>query len=110
MAMQLAQKRVVKWPVTVRVPVDGGRYREEQFTAHFLIVKQSKVDEMELENIDFSLVDEALVGWSEVEDPDTKEPVPFSEEAKATAIDDPCIRRGLITAYGEAVKGRKGKS
>jgi hypothetical protein len=109
MALRFIKDRTVKWPVKVRTPIDGGRFRDEEFTGEFRILPQSTVDDFDPTTIDRTLLQTALIGWDGLEDED-KTPIPFDEETKAEVLDDPMIRKALIDAYAEAVKGRRPKS
>ncbi len=90
--------------------IDGGRWREAKFLGLFSLVHQSEIDDIlakiaDGEEQDEDLASRLLVGWSEIVGEDGQ-PLPYSEEAKASILDLPHVRRAVLKAYGDSLGGR----
>lgn len=108
MAFVLKKSSSYKWPVTVEVPMDGGRFKKETFTAIFRKMSRSAFNDL-IDQGDDALVNEIIQGWENVKDEDGEE-VPFDEDAKQQLFDDPYVLRALITAYTDSLTGEKAKN
>lgn len=97
-----------KWPVAVEVPVDGGRFKKETFTAVFKKMSRATFSDLAEQSED-DLIAEILVGWEGVKDEDGEE-VPYSKAAQAELCDDPYVLRALINAYSESLGGAPAKN
>ena len=107
----LNKDRIVAWPVTIRVPSDGGTFEEQSFTARFKLLGQERLDALR-ENADAtdqSLLAEALVGWEGVARDGGGE-IPCSAEAKRELLGVPYVRLGVLAAYLECSTGAKRKN
>ena len=126
MAFVLKQSATYKWPVTFRVPADGGKYEKQTFDAEFRRLSQSRINEIQLEVqarikaaekgdpvgtdiSDMSIADEVLAGWSGVVDGDGEE-VPFGQASKAELLNVPGLAGSIIEAYFESLAGKKTKN
>jgi hypothetical protein len=126
MAFVLKQSATYVWPVTFRVPTDGGKYEKQSFDAEFKRLPQSRINEIQAEVqarlkaaekgepfetdiSDISIADEVLAGWAGVVDGDGDE-VPFSEAGKAELLNVPGLAGSIIEAYFESVQGKKAKN
>jgi hypothetical protein len=126
MAFVLKQSATYVWPVTFRMPTDGGKYEKQSFDAEFKRLPQSRINEVQVEVqarlkaaergeafetdiSDISIADEVLMGWAGVVDGDGDE-VPFSETAKAELLNVPGLAGSIIEAYFESVQGKKAKN
>lgn len=126
MAFVLKQSATYSWPVTFRMPTDGGKYEKQSFDAEFKRLPQSRINEIQLEVqtrlkaaergepcevdiSDMSIADEVLAGWSGVVDGDGDE-VAFSESCKAELLNVPGLAGSIIEAYFESVQGKKSKN
>jgi hypothetical protein len=105
---KIAQKPTYKWPVTVQIPTDGGRYTKATFTAEFRAMSQKEIDELVLAgrdgDRDADLCRELLVGWSGVQDEDGSE-IAFSDEAKDRLLNITYVRHGLLDAFFASITG-----
>jgi len=114
-AFVLDQSSSYSWPVSLRLPADGGKREKSSFDAVFQRLPQTRINEIQqlvqqrvkavesgedLDNgvTDQSIADEILVGWSGVVDADGDE-VPYSETLKAQLLDVPMMASALIEAY-----------
>ena len=126
MAFVLKQSDSYTWPVSIKLPANGGKRERQTFDAEFKRLPQSRINEIQLqvqqrmkaaergedtgEGIsDQSIADEVLVGWDGIVDCDG-EPVPFSKGSKAQLLDVPMMAGALISAYFESLTEQKRKN
>lgn len=105
-----------KWPVTVEVPTDGGRFERAEFVAEFRRLPQSRLDEVgqalrgDGEKIsDADLAEEVLVGWDKVKDADGS-PINFSAATRAAVLDISGVRTAVVQAFFESLAGGRRKN
>lgn len=108
MAFVLKKVSSYKWPVTVSVPVDGGKFKKETFTVTFRKIGRSKFSEL-VEEGENTLVHAIVEDWEGVKDEDGDE-VPFNEETASALLDDPFVLRALIDAYADSFQGAQAKN
>lgn len=123
MAFVLKQSDTYTWPVTLVIPVDGGRREKHSFDAEFKrlpqtrineIIKQAKAMERGRLSDDEMLEDqtacaEILVGWSNVVDDDGQE-IPFSQKAVDQLLELPTIAGQIVRAWFESLETAKRKN
>ena len=129
MAFILDQSESYSWPVTVKVPQDGGRFRSFTFEAEFKRVSQERREQlgrqlmrqkrtMEDGLLEDEIItprqiaDELLVGWSgimDTEGPDAQ-PVPFSETIKAKLLNIGDVADAILEAWNASIPGAKAKN
>lgn len=99
-----------KWPVSVNVPVDNGRFQTYEFTGEFKLHEQSKIDQLleRFRNDDHDFVVDLLVGWSGVQAADGND-LPYNDDNKRILLDIPYVRTAVTKAYFEASTGNKQK-
>lgn len=110
---KIAQNPAYKWPVTVHIPQDGGKFTKATFTAEFLALAQDRIDSV-VEGIrdgdrDADFARECLLGWSGVQDADGAD-LPFSDEAKQKLLNIPYVRSALVAAFFESITGGRRKN
>ena len=101
---KVAQKRTVKWPVTVNVPQDGGRTSKAIFEAHFEVITAEEQQQAIRDGKD--LLDVQLIGWNDQVKGDDDQPLAFAEAAKKALLDITYVRVALFDALGEINTGR----
>jgi len=105
---KIAQKPTYKWPVTVHIPADGGKFTKGTFTAEFNALPQDQIDKIIKDGRDgdetSDICREALVGWSAVQDEEGND-LPFSEEAKAKLLNIAYARYALLDAFFSSITG-----
>lgn len=110
---KITQDRTYKWPVTVHIPADGGKFTKATFTAEFRALAQDVIDgvldDLRSGDRDADFARECLIGWSSVQDQDGSE-LPFSDEAKAKLLNIPYVRTALVNAFFESISGGKRKN
>ncbi len=105
---KIAQEPSYKWPVTVHIPKDGGKFVKATFSAEFRALPQDEIDNV-LQDIrdgdrDADFATTSLIGWSGVQDMDGSE-LPYSDEAKAKLTNIPYVRNALVAAFFESISG-----
>lgn len=108
MAFVLKKVSTYKWPVEVSVPIDGGRFKKETFTAIFKKMSRSAFNEL-IDEGDDALVDEIIEGWEGIKDEDGEE-VAFCDVTKKELFDDPYVLRALIQSYTDSITGATEKN
>lgn len=111
---KIAQTETFTWPVTVKIPADGGRYESHTFDAKFKRISQSRIDELN-ERLsagtmsDREFVNEILDGWSGVID-ESNQQVPYSDSTRDALLQVTLVRTAIIAAYSEAYAGAQRKN
>lgn len=126
MAFVLQQSDSYTWPVSIKLPANGGKREKQTFEAEFKRLPQSRINEIQLlvqqrikaaergedtgEGItDQSIADEVLVGWEGIVDGDD-EAVSFNKGTKAQLLDVPMMAGALIEAFFESLVEAKRKN
>lgn len=107
---RLKENDEFKWPVTVKVPVDGGKFQPQPFTALFRPIPAEVLEEINKLPIleqDAAQASECLAGWGEDVKGADGEPLEFTEENKARLLGITYVRSAVINAYWDAMSGRK---
>jgi hypothetical protein len=122
MSFVLKQSATYNWPITLILPVDGGRREKHTFDGEFRRLPQTRINEiiklarrMEIGRADdddqlddITAAKEILVGWSGVIDDAGKE-VPFSDSALGQILDIPTVGAQIVKAwYGSMELAKKG--
>lgn len=126
MGFVLEQSPSFTWPITIREPQDGGRYRSHTFEAVFARLPASRLEEVQLEYQRIKaaaardevitalptkeIAAEILVGWSGIFEPDNTTQVPYSEAAKAQLLEVATVADVLVTTYIESIEKAKAKN
>lgn len=100
---KLAQKRTVKWPVTISIPADGGQVIKASITAEFEVLSQEELEQNAQEGRD--LLERAVVGWKGVQDAEGNE-LEFSDANRKQFLGITYVRAALYNAYAEVQQGR----
>ena len=95
MGFVLKKSNTYKWPVSVDVPVDGGKHERVTFDVEFRDLTQSRLLEIaELSGegnlSDVEIAREVMSGWAGVEDEDGKE-LPYSITKRDELLDVPMM-------------------
>lgn len=102
------------YPVTVELPVDGGKFAKSTFDAQFKRLSRTEVMELmrqirDNETTDIQVACEVLLGWRGVCDRDGSE-IPFSERAREQLLDVHPVCPAVIQAWAESLRGGKAKN
>jgi hypothetical protein len=125
-AFVLKQSDSYTWPVSIKLPANGGKREKQTFEAEFKRLPQSRINEIQMlvqqrikaaergedtgEGItDQSIADEVLVGWEGIVDGDD-EAVSFNKGTKAQLLDVPMMAGALIEAFFESLVEAKRKN
>ena len=126
MAFVLKQSSSYVWPVTVKLPINGGKFEKQTFDAEFKRLPQTRINKLQVEVqarikssernetaddsiSDQSIAEELLIGWSGVLDEDGDE-VPFTESMKQQLLDIPTMATAIVVAYFDSLTGTKTKN
>jgi len=123
MAFVLKQSASYTWPITLVLPVDGGRREKHTFDGEFKRLPQTRINEivrqaraMERGKLadDEALEDqdaarEVLIGWAGVVDDDAKD-IPFSDTALAQLLEIPTVAGQIVRAWFESLEVAKRKN
>ncbi len=99
------------WPVTVELPVDGGKFQKHTFEAEFKRVTAEKLKDIQKQLVD---LDEAalvpifksiMVGWKGVQD-QHGEAVVFCDTVFEQLLEFPQVQNGLMAAFIDANTGQ----
>lgn len=105
---KIVQESSYKWPVTVYIPRDGGKFVKAVFSAEFKALPQDQIDGV-LQDIregdpDANFAAECLTGWNGVQDVDGSD-LPYSDEAKDKLLNMSYVRNAVVTAFFESISG-----
>ena len=123
MAFVLKQSATYTWPITVIIPMDGGRRDKHTFDGEFRRLPQSRINEIiklaraaergrlndDEELLDQDAAKEILAGWSGVVDDDAKE-ILYSENALAQLLDIPTVAGQIVRAWFDSLDVAKRKN
>jgi hypothetical protein len=109
MAFKLTTKRIVEWPVTMAMPVNGGTTQDQQCTATFEIIPQDEYNALMKNDIDF--LNRVVVGFGDdIQDEDGNGLLCTTGNKKALFASAGFVRLGFINAYHEASAGIEAKN
>lgn len=114
------------WPVSVPVPIDGGRFDSFTFDARFKRLSQDRIEELTTAALkrvkqlqageepeggasDRIIAEELLIGWAKVQD-DAGAEVPYSESAKDQLLQFPGAAAAIVLAWYDSINGKKAKN
>lgn len=123
MSFVLKQSDSYSWPITLVLPVDGGRREKHTFDGEFKRLPQTRINEIirlaramergrieegeELQDQDAAR--EVLVGWSGVVDDDGKE-IKFSEASLSQLLEIPTVAAQVVRAWFDSIEVAKRKN
>ena len=107
----ISQTASYSWPVTVEVPVSGGKFEKQSFDAEFKRLPQSQIVELrDAEGTtDIAFAREVLVGWKGIHDANKQE-LPYSESARDMLLDIPTVATAVVMAFFASLSGSKAKN
>jgi hypothetical protein len=110
---KLDQSQTYAWPVTVQIPVDGGRYVAETFDAHFKRLPQAQLEALRKAALDGALTDlgfahTVMGGWAGVTDGGAD--VPFSVAALEQLLQIPGTAAAIVEAFVASQTGAPRKN
>jgi hypothetical protein len=98
----LARDYSFTWPVTVRVPIDGGKHAVQGFTARFRLLDQAAIEAAAGDAR--ALLDRAWIGWDCIGD-EAGGQVLYGPDTKRALLALPFILTALAEAYADAMAG-----
>jgi len=126
MAFVLKQSASYSWPVSVKLPADGGKFEKQTFDAEFKRLPQARINEIQAEVqarikaaennelleggiTDQSIAAEILVGWSGIVD-DEGDEIAFTNANRDQLLDVPTVAAAVILSYFDSIAGNKAKN
>jgi hypothetical protein len=126
MAFVLKRSESYTWPVTVDIPIDGGRFKRESFDVEFARLPQTRVHELQiaaakvksalergydLEGLvtDQEIASEIVVGWNGILDEDGEE-IKFSQSSKTELLDIAAVAAAIVSAFSDSISKAKAKN
>ena len=123
MAFILQQSDTYSWPITLVLPVDGGRREKHTFDGEFRRLPQSRINQIVklARKTDAGYLDddeilddqeaatELLVGWSGVVDDDNEE-IPFSADKLKQLLEIPTIAGQIVRVWFDSIEVAKKKN
>ncbi|MGF1688702.1 hypothetical protein L4C36_18790 [Photobacterium japonica] len=101
---QLVKERIVKkWPITIAVPMDGGKVQTCDITLDFKLVNSDEFRKLSTES-DSKLFSEVVLGWSGIHD-EHDQPLPFTPDNLAAACQNQHFTAGALQGYMKAMSG-----
>lgn len=100
---KLAKNQTFTRTIKVFTPVDGG-HREETFKARFNLLPTDQVKTFNLGTSDGSteFLKRVIASLDDIVD-DNDQPMPYSDELRASVISQPHVRHALTMSYFDAV-------
>ena len=110
---KLDQSTTYAWPVTVQIPVDGGRYVAETFDAHFKRLPQAQLESLRKDALGGTLTDAGFArmvmgGWAGVTD--GGQDVPFSMSSLDQLLQIPGTAAAIVEAFVASQTGAPRKN
>lgn len=99
-----------EYPVTVKVPAQGGRVQEQTFRAHFRLIPASEGRQMSDDGVsDREFFKRVLAGWEDIQD-SNGEPLPFNDSNLEKLIDIHYFAAAVSQAYQNFTLGLPAKN
>ena len=105
---KLKKSNVVWWPVTIKVPTDGGTVTEHQIQVKFELMPQDEFDKLAQQG-DINLLQRFVKDWQDINDEYGKA-LPFNDESSKMLFQVPYLRSAFIYGYMNAVSGAPAKN
>lgn len=100
------------WPVTIKLPQDGGGFAKRAIEVRFRVKTQDEIDaiiELSVDTMDQELVTAVVVGWRDIETEDGDD-LPFTAENLARLVALQYWRVPVLAAYFGALQGVEEKN
>ncbi len=110
---KFAKDRIVRWPVVVRVPTDGGTIKKQICQVDFLLLDDDGLKEMatsRTEDDALHKLAEHIRGWDESVADETGAPIAFSEQMRDALLKDPLFAKACALALMQASMGAPAKN
>jgi hypothetical protein len=105
---KLQENSLVWWPVTLKVPADGGNITEHEIEVQFDLISQDEFDEIAQQG-DITLLKRFVKGWKSIGDKNGQA-LEFNEENANSLYQIPYIRSSILYGYMNAVSGAPAKN
>ena len=102
-------KNVVKWPVVIKLPQNGGKTVDKEVTATFDLITQSESAPLIREGGDKALLLRVTSNWEGIVD-ESGAAIQCNDTNKAQLFDVDFVQRAFALAYMKAVSGVAAKN
>lgn len=123
MTFVLKQSSTYTWPITLVLPVSGGRREKHTFDGEFRRLPQTRINEIirlaqlqergklseDEELRDQDAAAEILAGWSNVVDDDGEE-IPFSDSKLKELLEIPTVAGQIVRTWFDSLEVAKRKN
>jgi len=123
MAFVLKQSATYTWPITLILPVSGGRREKHTFDGEFRRLPQTRINEIvkiaqlqergklseDEELRDQDAAREILAGWANVVDDDGEE-IPFSDSKLNELLEIPTVAGQIVRTWFDSLEVAKRKN
>lgn len=102
-------KPTYTWPVSVKKPVDFGKWATYTFNAKFEYLPDEEIQQvfenarLDRDNADIAV--RALVGWGPEVVGGDDQPLPYSEENKKLMFSQLYVKKAVLAAFIESISG-----
>ena len=96
---------IVDWPVTIKLPVNGGKTDDKKVSFKFLLLKEDDIKDLTADKIK-----EHIKGWSGLKDSRTGEALEFNDENLSALFEHKFINRPVLKALIDASSGAAEKN
>jgi hypothetical protein len=113
------------WPVTIPVPMDGGKIETLEFKGRFKRFKQKESEailkravsanrafmtglEVKDSDTDLGIAPEVMIGWEDM--PGDSGTVPYTAEGMEQLLSYGGAARAIVEAWNESLNGKKAKN
>jgi hypothetical protein len=103
----LSADRATWWPVTIKVPQDGGTFVDHEISARFRLLPKEEIEAGV--GSETALLERVVVDWQGVQS-EGGEAIAFSEARRGELLAVPYVRAGLLAAYLECWHGSRRKN
>lgn len=113
MAFTITQSDAYFWPVTIEIPIDGGRFEKHTFDAQFKRLTQTRIesltDHVFTQTIkDRDVVAEVMAGWKGVND--GSDELVWSEANRDILLNIPMVASTIVKAWIASLSGAQRKN
>ena len=109
MAFTVTTNRKVDWPVSIDLPINGGKTEVHECSMTFEILSQDEYDKLMGNDVVFC--ERVVVGFGADILNEDGTPLPYTDENKSALIKSAAyVRMGVINSYHEAATGITSKN
>ena len=104
-----AHDEPIEWPITVNVPVDGGKTQPHVFTGSFLLMDQDELNALVALG-DKAVIKSVLKGWGDDVSDANGKALKFNDKNLNAVLKIAYLRNGIIDSYYNMINGVEAKN